>query len=123
MTQININNAISFSKQFAEKWLSEYMLRDNQDKAKEIANALSDNRRWLSHGKRIGIKEAQELGLNVELIKRDTKLWKYLWEYFGRAQIMMNSTATIKLYECSTMGINFSVRAERVERLPPSQGS
>jgi hypothetical protein len=106
--------AIAFSKQFAEKWLSQYMLKSDPSKAKEIANALSDNRRWLSHGKRIGIKEALDLGLNVEPIDRKSKLWKYLWEYYSRAQMTMNAMGTIKLFECRDIGINFSIGMQRV---------
>lgn len=108
------NKAISFSQQFAERWLSQYMLKNDHAKAKEIAEALSDNRRWLSHGKRIGIKEAQELGLKVEPIKRKGKFWRLLWEYYGRAQMKMNATQTIKIFERKTIGINFSIGMQRI---------
>lgn len=107
------NKAISFSMQFAERWLSEYMLKDDHAKAKKIAKALSDNRRWLSHGKRIGIKEALDLGLEIDPINRKTKFWKLLWEYYGRTQMMLNATGTIKLFECKTMGINFAIGMQR----------
>lgn len=123
------NKAINFSTQFAERWLSQYMLKDDPTKAKSIAKALSDNRRWLSHGKRIGIKEALDLGLKVESIPRKSKLWKLLWEYYGRAQTMMNATGTIKTFECKTMGINFSMRMQRMplpqrpRRTPPGAPS
>lgn len=103
------SKAISFSKVFAETWLSQHMLKDDLQKAKSAAEALSDNRRWLSHGKRIGIKEAQDLGLKVEPIPRKSKLWKVLWEYYGRSQMNMNATGTIKLFECKTAGLNFTV--------------
>jgi len=115
------NKAINFSSQFAERWLSQYMLKDDHAKAKEIAEALADNRRWLSHGKRIGIKEALDLGLKVEPINRKSDFWKLLWEYYGRAQMMMNATGTIKLFECKTTGINFSIGMQRMPlpRRPP----
>jgi len=108
------NKAINFSRQFAERWLSQYMLKNDHAKAKEIAKALSDNRRWLSHGKRIGIKEALDLGLEVEAIDRKSKFWKLLWEYYGRAQMKMNATGTIKLFECKTIGINFLIGMQRM---------
>jgi len=59
------SKSITFSKNFAETYLSKHMLLNNPEKAKEVAEALSDNRRWLSHGERIGAKEARELGLRV----------------------------------------------------------
>jgi len=108
------NKAINFSVRFAERWLSLHMLKEDPQKAKEIAKALSDNRRWLSHGKRIGINEARKLGLKVEAIDRRSKLWKLLWEYYCRAQMMMNATRTIKLFECKTIGIKFSIGMQRI---------
>jgi len=114
------NNAIQFSVQFAERWLSQYMLKEDPAKAKEIAAALSDNRRWLSHGKRIGIQEATALGLKVDPISRRSKLWKLLWEYYCRAQMMMNATGTIKLFECKSMGINISILSG-MQRVPPPE--
>ena len=107
------NKAIQFSTKFAERWLSQYMLKEDLAKAKQVAKALSSNRRWLSHGKRIGIKEARALGLKVDLIDRHTKLWKLLWEYYCRVQMMLNATRTMKLFECKTMGINFAIGAQR----------
>jgi len=59
------NKAITFSKNFAGTYLSKHMLLHDPKKAQEVAEALSDNRRWLSHGKRIGAKEAKDLGLRV----------------------------------------------------------
>jgi len=113
------NNAIAFSKDFAFRWLSEHMLKGKDDKAKEIAEALSDQRIWLSHGKRIGIKEAKKLGLKIKIIKKDSKLWKLLWEYYCRAQIMMNNTGNAKLFETSSMGIKVQATVRR--RRPPQQ--
>jgi hypothetical protein len=117
------SKAIEFSKQFAQNWLSQYMLKDDPNKAKEVAEALSDNRRWLSHGKRIGIKEAQNLGLKVEPIDRKSKLWKLLWEYYGRTQMRMNATGTIKLFECDTIGLNFAIGMQRIQSPQKPQGS
>lgn len=116
------NKSIQFSAQFAERWLSQYMLKNDPAKAKNIAQALSDNRRWLSHGKRIGIKEAQALGLKIKPISRKSKLWKLLWEYYGRAQMMINATGTIKLFECKTMGINLSIGMLRMRPPQPPPG-
>ena len=111
-------NAINFSKQYAFRWLSEHMLASDPAKAKEIAEALSDNSRWLSHGKRIGIREAVDLGLNVTRIRKDTRLWNLLWEYYCRSQIMMNATRNVKLFETKDVGINFQAS---VRRRPPQR--
>lgn len=103
--------SINFSRQFAENWLSRYMLKDDPELAKQVAEALSNNRRWLAHGKLIGIKEAQELKLKVEPIPRKSALWKLLWEYYARSQMKLNSSGAAKLFECKTQGINWGMGA------------
>jgi hypothetical protein len=103
------DKSINFARKFAENWLSQYMLKGEPKKAQEVAQALSDNRRWLTHGKLIGIKEAKELGLKIESIERKTKLWKLLWEYYGRAQMKLNATGSVKLFECKGVGLTASV--------------
>jgi hypothetical protein len=116
------DKAIKFSNKFAENWLSKYMLSGNLQQAKAIAKTLSDNRKWLSHGKRIGITEAQQIGLVIQPIDRKSKLWKLLWEYYGRAQMKLN-TGPIKLFECRESGINFMIGkrpATAAPRLPQS---
>lgn len=114
------NKAITFSRKFAEVALSQYMLKNNPAKAKAIAKALSDNRKWLSHGKRIGIKEAQNLGLDVDLIDRKSKFWKLLWEYYCRAQVNFNTTGTMKLFDCKSIGINFAIGTKRAPASRPA---
>jgi len=114
------NKAINFSRQFAEVGLSRYMLKNNPAKAKAIAKSLSDNRLWLSHGKRIGIKEAQALGLKVDLIDRKSRFWKLLWEYYCRVQVMLNATGTMKLFDCRSLGINFAIGKKRAPASRPA---
>jgi hypothetical protein len=101
--------SINFSKTFAQKWLSQYMLKDKPELAKGIAEALSDNRRWLTHGKLIGIKEAQDLQLKVDPIPRKSALWRLLWEYYVRSTMKLNATSAAKLFECKTQGMQFGM--------------
>ncbi len=116
------NKAIAFSKQFAAEWLSKHMLKDNPEKAKKIAAQLSDNRKWLSHGKRIGYAEAKELGLKVTLIPKDDPLWEVLWEYYSRCQIHLNSRLSQKLYETRDLTLNFGLTVARPPSpVPPQQ--
>ncbi len=107
------SNAIAFSKDFAFRWLSEYMLKSDPDKARKIADDLSNQTLWLNHGRRIDIKGARKLGLKITEIKKDSKLWKLLWEYFCRVQIMLNNTGNAKLFETSSMSIKLQAATRR----------
>lgn len=100
------NKALLHSKVIAEEWLKKYMLKDNPDKAKEIANALSDNNKWLSHGRRIDYERAKEMGLNATPIDRNSDFWKHLWEYYSRAFTFLNSTRNIKLLESESVALH-----------------
>jgi hypothetical protein len=114
------NRAIAFSKSFAETQLSSHMLSGDPQKAKEIAEKLSNNDHWLSHAKRIGIKEARDLGLNIRSIDKDEELWKVLWEYYGRAQMHLN-TGVIKLYETSSYSLGLNLGGQKTRQPPTNQ--
>lgn len=82
--------AIESSKKFAEEWLLRYMLKNDPSKAKEIAEALSDVNRWLSHGKNIDCNMAEELGLVIEKIPKNSELWRAVWDLFCRQEHFLN---------------------------------
>lgn len=100
------NKALQHSRAIAEEWLKKYMLNDNPTKAAEIAQSLSNNQQWLSHGRRIDFQKAKELGLKVSLVDRNGELWKHLWEYYSRAFTLLNNSRNIKLLESESMGLN-----------------
>ena len=78
-------NAIDHSKQVAEKWLLENMLSKNKSQAKKVAKLLSEGKEYKSHGKVINYDEAKNnLKLNVELIDKESELWKLVWEVYCR---------------------------------------
>jgi hypothetical protein len=100
------HKSLLHSKAMAEEWLLKYMLKDDVEKAKKIAQSISDNNQWLSHGRRIDYNKAKDLGLNVTLIDRNDILWKNLWEYYSRAFTFLNNTSNIKLLESESAGLN-----------------
>jgi hypothetical protein len=100
------SKALQHSRAIAEEWLKKYMLKDNPTKAAELAASLSNNQQWLSHGRRIDIRKAKELGLKVSLVDRNSDLWKNLWEYYSRAFTLLNGNRNIKLLESESVGLN-----------------
>jgi hypothetical protein len=110
--------AIESSRKFAEEWLSKYMLKDNPKKAKEIAKALSDVNRWLSHGKNIDRDMAEELGLVIEKIPKDSELWRTVWDLFCRQEHFLNITNNVKIFEGEKIQLNLGIRA--LGRPPPT---
>ena len=73
-------------------WLSRYKFKDwevskeqKQERAKEIASRLGDNRRWHSHGRAIGIGELREMRLKIEDFGETPELSRTIKEYFSLA--------------------------------------
>jgi len=101
--------AIAFSRQFAENWLSKYMLRHNVEKAREVAKELANIQRWLSHGKVINCKDARELGILVEEVPKDSELWKLIWELHCRSEHLLNITNNVKLFENEKTHLTYAI--------------
>jgi hypothetical protein len=72
-------NAADRTEQFAKKWLSLHMCKDDEEKAGEIAKALANVKKWLAHGAVIDASEADKLGINVDERARDDELWRMIW--------------------------------------------
>lgn len=101
--------AIAFSTQFAENWLSKYMLRGNVNKAKEVAKELANIQRWLSHGRVISSKDAKDLGLVIEEVSKDSDLWKLIWELHCRSEHALNLTNSVKLFENEKINLSLTI--------------
>ncbi|KAA2282169.1 SDH family Clp fold serine proteinase [Candidatus Nitrosocosmicus agrestis] len=102
--------AIDESRITAQKWLEEYMLNDNPEQAKLVANWLSDGTTYRSHGKPIDFKEAKEkLKLNVDELDKDSDLWQKIWEVFLRTIYHAQVTNNAKLFESKTNSLGMSV--------------
>ncbi len=97
--------AIEESADIAEKWLKNYMLKKKPKKATEIAKILGDTTKYKSHGKLISGKEAKKLGLDVELLDKKSKIWNLIWEYYCRAELYLNETGAVKLFENNCMSL------------------
>ncbi len=94
------NNAIAYSKEFARKYLKEYMLKLNPEKVDDVAKSLTNAKAWLSHGNVINAKDAASLGLKINEISKDDKLWNSVWELFVRSEhYLMSGRNMIKIFE------------------------
>jgi hypothetical protein len=70
------------SQEFAEKFLKQYMLKENPEKAVEVATELNDVHRYISHGAVIDADRALEIGLKVEKLSRQNDLWQAYWRLY-----------------------------------------
>ena len=100
--------AIGRSKRFAEKWLSQHMLKGDQKKASEIAQRLADVKQYASHGMVIDSKEAAQMGLVVEDLGQDNELWQRLWRLHLAYEVQVMQAGFTKIFESRKVSLPFS---------------
>jgi hypothetical protein len=97
--------AIERSKQFARKWLEQYMCRQEPNKAEEIASRLCNAQRYASHGAVIDWREAQKLGLNVKYVHPVDQLWEAVWRLHTSYEVFVRRHQIAKIYETNKVSI------------------
>ncbi len=118
-------SAIDESREFAEKWLKTYQLKDNPKQAKQVAEWLSvsdKQKRYKSHGKVINAEEcAEELGLNVDCLSTDSELWNLIWELYGRSlMFLQQQPVAAKLFENDKISLSLNINL-RQQMQPPQR--
>jgi hypothetical protein len=113
-----MENQIAFAQRTAAGLLNRYMLVPKIRNAKarsrtadEIANKLLSKQLFPVHGHFINAETAKyDLGLEVDILSQDDKLWGLIWEYWLRAEVQMNlglqpPMTKIKLFESAVASL------------------
>ena len=90
--------ALERSKKFARTFLAEYMLRDDPDKAEEVATELADVSKHLSHGAVIDAERAHAMGLNICQLAPTHDLWKAYWRLYVELRVSLPNNQS-RLFE------------------------
>jgi len=115
-------SAIEGAQKFAEKWLKQYMLKNNPQQAENVAEWLSKGKKYKSHGKVIDYNEALTvLKLNVEKIPEDSELWDKIWELYCRSILSLQQQGpnAAKLFESEAFSVTMNVEVKSGR--PPQQ--
>lgn len=103
-------NAKNFAIELVKKWLVTYKFKEwhthskssepvtNEDKegrATEIAKALSDHNRWLTHGRSLKIQDLRDLKLKIEDYSQNPKLNDAIMRYF----VLLQMTFQVNIYK------------------------
>lgn len=93
-----LERMIKRSRSIAEALLGQSMIKD-ADQATDIANQLSDTKKWHSHGQMISHETARGLGLNVVYLAPHDDLWTMYWRLFSLQ--LWAASSNVKLFESS----------------------
>ena len=124
-------SAIDGSKEFAEKWLKTYQLKNDPKQAKNVSKWLSEGKKYKSHGKVIDINECKNiLKLNIREIDKNSELWDNIWELYCRSIFFMQqrqSQGAAKLFENEKVSMILNMLIQLIpgrgplpQRPPPS---
>lgn len=109
--------AIDDARAFAEKWLKNFMLKEDPKQAEAVAEMLSTGAAYKSHGKVIDFNEAKDvLRLNVERIDEKSELWSEIWELYCRSvHQLQQSRGAAKLFESESISLSMNVELQLVQ--------
>lgn len=92
--------AQKLSQEIGAKWLKAKMLNSDHQKAQAAADALSRADLLFSHGRAIDHRyAADELGLKIEYLPPDDRLWKKVWELHIRCPLAHYKDGQVKIIE------------------------
>lgn len=94
-------SAEALSKELAESWLSEYMLKCSRDdsRLKKIVDHFSDYDEHKSHARSIGRRAARDLELQVELAEDTAGLDDLLRSLHNQYNFWFDKTPFVKMFE------------------------
>lgn len=112
-------NAQAFSRRLVADWLRQYKFRqwrthstsgkrvtddEKEARAGEIAEALCDHGRWLTHGRSIKMQDLREMGLRITDYSEKDQLCDAIRRYHVLLQMTFN-TSIYKVFETPTSQI------------------
>jgi hypothetical protein len=98
---------MEFGREVARKYLRTYMFRDIKPPARQakmvndVLKGLSSVGEYKVHGRMINaITAKNDLHLNIKVLGKADEVWKDLWQYYIRTDVLLSKTAGLaKLIE------------------------
>jgi hypothetical protein len=97
---------MEFSREVARKYLAKYMFSGITPSSKQkqtvdnVLDRLSSVNIFKVHGRMIDGNAAKtDLGLSVRLLGKDEDIWKDLWHYYVRADVLLKKHGVTKIIE------------------------
>lgn len=97
-------NAIGLSKTLVREWLEKYMFCGDEEakqKAEKVVNYLGDHNNFKSHGRRIGIQELLNLGVDfkVQNLRTQPELLTAIMDAYWALDVTFAITGAYKIIE------------------------
>ncbi len=99
---VQCENARQLGQQLVINFMTQYMFAGDplaQAKAEGISEALIDNSRWLSHGRKIDLNSLQQLNVKVTSLASDPSLMLLVDELWAAIDLTLSNTLAVRLTE------------------------
>lgn len=102
---IQCENALKLSENLAAEWLRTWMLGGTKNKknaalkARAIAKALKDHKRFRSHARHISREQARDMGLIVKDLEADQTLQDLVLSVYHATTLAFDNTEAVKILE------------------------
>jgi hypothetical protein len=95
-------NAIQWSQTMVAQWLETGMFKEDpnpKQKAKEVADSLSNKEKTLTHSRHLEMDDCQKIGLNIKELENDQDLQDIVLSIHHAYMITFSQTHAIKIIE------------------------
>lgn len=107
-------NALKFAHTLVSDWLTQYKFKnwkihsstnqpvtpdERKKRALDIAEALSDQKRWKTHGRSIKIRDLEGLKLKITDYSHNRPLYEAISRYYTVLRMCLDSTNIYKIFE------------------------
>lgn len=122
------------STKLVSTWLRQYMFAGDKNKknaaqkARRIASRLNSHATYMSHGRRIGMAELQQMGVKVLDMRTDPKLHELAWDIQYATDHTFGGTGALKIVEnahgrCIVRAIQITIAPRLVPPAGPASPS
>lgn len=124
---IECDNYIKLAKTLVINWMTTYMFQNKKgarDKARKIAQYLTNEKRTLSHARRIDAEQLRKLGMTIELLEEQNEDIKDAFRQLHISIMQtLDGTGAIKIFENSEGAalIRMVTTSPSMSATPPSK--
>jgi hypothetical protein len=120
---VDCDNFIKLAKTLVINWMTTYMFQNKKgarDKARKIAKYLSNEKKTLSHARRIDAEQLKRLGVTIELLEdQDSKIQDAFRQLHLSIMATLDSTGAVKIFENSEGAV--LIRMVSISPAPPNR--
>ena len=108
-----VNHSLEFAKDLVKQWLYKYKFQDwnatetrhetvtdemKRDRAEKVASDLANHSRWRTHGRSLGIKELESIGIKVVDLEKNKEIAEIVYRIQFVCKLLQESTSIYKLF-------------------------